>query len=137
MKSIKVLLQYPIAETNSPVIWMFATKYNVWFSILQADVQPGQGGRLILDLTGEEESLAEALDYARSVNVSVSILSKSVEWDEDLCVHCGTCTAACPTKALTINQDSAELCFDNERCVVCELCTRVCTTGAMKVAFYK
>ena len=134
MKSIKVLLQFPISETNSPVTWMFATEYGVRFSILQADVRPGQGGRLVLDLAGEEDSLAAALEYAKSVDVSVTILSKSVEWDEDLCVHCGACTAACPTKALTIDPQTAELCFDNEKCVVCEMCTRVCTTGAMKVA---
>ena len=137
MKSIKVLLQFPISETNSPVTWIFATKYGIRFSILQADVRPGQGGRLILDLAGDEQSLADALDYARSVNVSATILSKSVEWDERLCVHCGSCTAACPTKALSISPDTAERSFDNELCVVCETCTRVCTTGAMKVAFHE
>lgn len=136
MKAIKVLLQFPVEETNTPVTWMFATEYGIRFSILQADVRPAQGGRLILDLSGEEESLAAALDFARSVGVTVKVLSKSVEWDEDRCVHCGACTAACPTKALTMDFDTAELCFDNEKCVVCETCTRVCTTGAMKLALF-
>ena len=137
MKSIKVLLQFPISETNTPVTWMFATEYGIRFSILQADVRPGMGGRLILDLVGEEESLAAALDFARSVDVAVTVLSKSVEWDDDLCVHCGSCTAACPTNALTIDSESAELRFNNEQCVVCETCIRVCTTGAMKVALFE
>ena len=137
MKSIKVLLQFPISETNSPVTWVFATEYGIRFSILQADIRPGQGGRLILDLTGEEGSLAAALDYARSLDVSVTVLSKTVEWDEELCVHCGSCTAACPTNALAIDPETAELSFDNELCAVCEICTHVCTTGAMKVALYE
>lgn len=136
MKSIKVLLKFPIGEADKPVTWLFATKYGLRFSILQADVQPGRKGRLIMDLSGDEESLSAALDFAKSENISVTVLSKSVEWDDTLCVHCGSCTAACPSKALTIDPVTAELCFDNEACVVCELCTHVCTTGALKVALF-
>ena len=68
MKSVKVLMKFPMDEEGKPVTWMFATKYGLQFSILQADVKPGQGGRLIMDLTGEENSIKEALEFAQSGN---------------------------------------------------------------------
>ena len=136
MKSVKVLLKFAVGEATKPITWEFATVYGLHFTILQADVQPDQGGRLIMDLSGEEENIERAIAYAKEENVSVTVLSKSVQWDNTLCVHCGACTAVCPSRALSIDPVTAELCFKNELCVVCERCTYACPTGALSVALF-
>ena len=136
MKSVKVLLKFAVDEVKKPITWTFATEYGLRFSILGADVR-ATGGRLIMDLSGEEEAIEQALDFARGENVSVTVLSRSVVWDNARCVHCGACTAVCPSKALHLDPASAELCFDNERCVVCEMCTHACPTGALQVNLFE
>ncbi len=137
MKSVKVLLRFPVSETGKPVTWMFATEYGLRFSILQADIRSDRGGKLIMDLTGEPENIEKALQFARDENVGVSILSRTVYWDDKTCVHCGACTAVCTTKALSIDPVTAELVFHNDKCTVCEMCTHACPTGAMKVDLYE
>jgi ferredoxin len=62
---------------------------------------------MILDLSGEAENIDKAMDYARSRNVRIKILSKAIVWDEGTCVHCGACTAVCLHKALTLDPVSA------------------------------
>jgi len=133
MRSVKVLLKFPVDEASKPVAWVFATEYGLKFSILHADIRAGRGGRIIMDLSGEEENIARAMEYARSENIEVKVLSRMVLWEDGVCVHCGACTAVCTAKALSLDPVTAELKFDNEKCVACEMCTHACPTGAMHV----
>ena len=135
MRSVKVLLKFPVDDASKPVAWVFATEYKLQYSILQADIRAGQGGRMIMDLRGEEEDIAAAVEYARSENVEVKMLNRMVLWDDEVCVHCGACTAVCAAKALSLDQETWELKFNNEKCVACEMCTHACPTGAMHVDF--
>lgn len=132
-KSVKVLLKFRVHETDKPIAWLFATKYNLCFSILQSDIRAGFGGQLIMDLTGEEEDISAALAFARGENVETRILSRTVCWDDEVCVHCGACTAVCIGGALSLDPVTASLSFDNSKCVACEMCTHACPTGAMRV----
>lgn len=133
MKSVKVLLKFAVNETDKPVTWLLATKYGLRFSILQADIRSDHGGKLIMDLTGEPENIEQALKFAESENVGVTVLSRTVVWDDGTCVRCGACTAVCTSKALTLDPETADLIFDNEKCIVCEMCTKACPTGSLKV----
>ncbi len=135
-KSVKVRLKFNTSDTEKPFVHLFATEFGLVFSILQAEITPGQGGRMILDLTGEAENIEKALEYAKSRNVRVKILSKAIVWNDSTCVHCGSCTAVCMHKALTLDPVSAELSFNNENCVVCEMCVKACPTGAIAVDIY-
>ena len=63
----------------------------------------------------------------------MQILSRVVRWDDKVCVHCGSCSAVCRTRALKLDHDTAMLSFDNDRCVVCEMCVKACPTGALTV----
>ena len=137
MKSVKVLLKFPVAETGKPITWMFATEYGLRFSILQADIKSDRGGKLIMDLQGEPDNIEKALEFARKESVEVSVLSRTVYWDDSTCVRCGACTAVCTSKALRLDPVTAELTFDNEKCIVCEMCTHACPTGAMKVDLFE
>ncbi len=135
-KSVKVRLQFNTTDTEKPFVHLFATKFGLVFSILQADIMPGRGGRMIMDLTGEAEDIERALAYAAERNVRVKILSKAIVWNDASCVHCGACTAVCLHKALTLDPVTAELSFNNESCVVCEMCVKACPTGAVRVDIY-
>ena len=135
MKSVKVMLQFPMQETSKPITWLFATEFGLKFSILQADIRAGRGGRIIMNLSGEEENIAGAMQFAREENVQVTQLSRLVRWEDEVCVHCGACTAVCPSGALSIDKVTAELKYQNEKCVACEMCTHACPTGAMHVEF--
>ncbi len=136
MRSIKVLIKFSAENADMPLAWTMATRFSLKFSILQADILSGQGGRMIMDLEGDADSLDQALEYVRSLGIGVTILSRSIAWDNDVCVHCGACTAVCTRKALSLNPVTAELQFDNALCTVCEMCTHACPTGAMHMDFY-
>jgi ABC-type methionine transport system ATPase subunit len=95
-KSVKVRLQFNTSDTEKPFVHLFATKFGLVFSILQADIMPGRGGRMIMDLTGEAEDIERALAYATERNVWVKILSKAIVWNDAASVHCGACTGRLP-----------------------------------------
>jgi len=65
--------------------------------------------------------------------VVVDSIDQDIKRDEDICTHCGACTAICPTNALSINRDTMEVLFDSELCSGCELCVPVCPPRAMEV----
>ena len=132
-KSIKVRLQFNPADVTKPVIYLLSRDFNIVFSILQADIRPGQGGRTILDLSGEEEDLRRALEFVQKENIRVTELATAVTWQDEKCLHCGMCTAVCSHQALRLDPITAELSFNNDHCVVCEMCTHACPTGALFV----
>jgi len=131
--SVKIRLRFRPANTERPFVHLFATRFGLVFSILQADISPDKGGRLVLDLIGEESAIDDALKYTIEQGIDVQILSRVVRWDDRVCVHCGSCTAVCRTRALQLSPDTATLSFDNARCVVCEMCVSACPTGALTV----
>lgn len=132
-KSVKIRLRFRPEDTKQPFVHLFATKYGLVFSILQADITPDKGGRLVLDLSGDQSAIEAALAFTAAQGVSVQVLSRVIHWDDQVCVHCGSCTAVCVQRALTLDRETAMLSFDNARCVVCEMCTKACPTGAIRV----
>jgi len=134
-KTIKLLLKFDENSINTPLIYQLSRDYDLIFSILQADIKPGKGGRTILELKGEEENLRRGLEYANSCKVESKILSKAIVWDDLNCVHCGACTAVCQQKALHMDPETATLSFDNEKCVVCEMCVSACPTNSIVTDF--
>lgn len=135
MKHAKIMLKFPVHETTKPIAWLFATEFGLKFSILQADIRAERGGRIIMDISGEEENITRAIAFARAENVEVQLLTRVVCWENDVCVHCGACTAVCTSKALSLDKETFELNFDNSKCLACEMCTQACPTGAMHVDF--
>ncbi len=136
-KSIKVRLKFDANSASKPMIYYFAKNFDIVFSILQADIRPGTGGRTILEMRGEEEALERTLAFAIDQGVDVKILSKAVVWNDKTCVHCGACTAVCQPKALSLDADTAELSFNNAACVVCEMCIGACPTGSIRLDLYE
>lgn len=134
MKKIKLLLRFPSERTGKPVSSHLIRDYNLDFNILSAHINPGMTGELTLELTGEDGNLDAGVRFLRDEGVSVTMLSRSIEWDGEKCTHCGACTAVCPSGALSLD-DKAELTFDQDKCLVCELCVAACPLKVMAVNY--
>ena len=116
-----------------PVTYILARDFNVAANIIRAQVAPNRMGTLVLELSGDIDALHDSLDWLRSRQVHVSLVSQEIVVDGDLCVHCGLCTGVCPTEALRLEPETAKLSFTRSRCVVCEKCIPTCPVAAISI----
>ena len=105
-----------------PVTYRLAKDFNVAANIIRAQVAPNQIGKLVVELSGDIDELDAAIDWLRSQDIGVSLASREILIDEEICVHCGLCTGVCPTEALTLDPKTFRLTFTRSRCIVCEQC---------------
>jgi len=128
-----VHLTFPPEISNNPVVCLLAQNYGVSFNILKAQINPGREGRMMLEITGTKDTCDHALDFLAESGVIVTSTAQRISRDEEGCMHCGMCTAMCPSRALRLDRESRLLLFDPERCTICGLCARVCPVKAMHV----
>jgi len=126
MKSRRFVLTFPPDATGEPITYNLIRKYNIMVNIVKADVTPGHVGHLVMEMTAPAKVLKEGMEYMRQRNVECEPIDKKITCREDLCIHCGACSAVCFAGALTMNRKTAELSFEPEKCVVCELCLTAC-----------
>ncbi|MEG3986092.1 NIL domain-containing protein [Microcoleus sp. S28C3] len=127
----RVTLTFPQRSIQMPVTYRLAKDFNVAANIIRAQVAPNQVGKLVLELSGDIDQLEAAIDWMLSQNIGVSLASREILIDEDICVHCGLCTGVCPTEALTLDPESFKLSFARSRCIVCEQCIPTCPVQAI------
>lgn len=132
MKSENVLLIFRANIMYRPVIYKLARDFDLVFNILEAKILPRREGRILLELRGEPELIARGLEFLRENQVVVERLEDKVWREDELCTHCGACTAVCPTEALALVRPSMEVTFDVQKCVACGMCGLACPFGAMK-----
>ena len=65
--------------------------------------------------------------------VKVNNASQEVRREKKTCIHCGACTAVCPTGALYVKRPEMEVIFEQTKCSICEMCVPACPTRAMEV----
>ena len=53
--------------------------------------------------------------------------------NRDLCTRCGTCVGACPTKAISLDEEFYPK-LETELCTECEICSRTCPGGKINFA---
>jgi ferredoxin len=126
MTSRRFVLTFPPDATGEPITYNLIKKYDIMVNIVKADVSPGKIGHLVMEMTAAGKTLKEGMEYIRQQNVECEPIDKKVTYREDLCIHCGACSAVCFAGALTMKRQSAELSFEPEKCVVCELCLTAC-----------
>lgn len=73
----------------------------------------------------------KGVTFLKDQGVTVSSPEHQIFKNEEICTHCGACTAICPTEALYIKRPEMEVIFDKDKCTVCELCIVTCPTRAM------
>ena len=137
MLSKKVIFTFSPQNVERPVTYQLIKNYDLWINILQAKFEPSLGGKLVLELKGNEEQIKEGLNFVRQIGVKVELLEQEVLWDEKKCIDCGACVSICPTGALALDKVTYKLKLNYEKCIVCGNCVEACPLGAIKVTFYE
>lgn len=133
MYSKKIVIRYTPDTVQQPVIYQLVKQYNLVFNILKARIFPRREGVIVLELSGSKDDFDLGIRFLKEMGLKVEPLSKSVSQNIDKCVHCGACTAFCPTGALAFEKQSQKVLFDPEKCNGCELCVSACPVRAMEI----
>jgi ferredoxin len=136
MYSRKIVIRYSADIVEEPIIYALVKKYDLVFNILKARIFPRREGVIVLELTGTKENFDAGIRFLKEKGLKVESLSKSVSQNQDRCVHCGACTAFCPTDALFFEMGTQRVLFDAEKCNGCELCVSACPVRAMEVNIF-
>ncbi|MDD3839983.1 MAG: 4Fe-4S binding protein [Clostridia bacterium] len=136
MKKIKLSLRFSPHLTEKPITYHLIKDYDLVINILNAEINFNKAGKLTVEMEGTEENIDKGLRYLEQQGVKYKIFTKTIIWEEDKCVHCGACTAVCPSRALKMDQKDWSLSFDKSKCLVCELCIQACPINAMDMDFF-
>jgi len=127
-----VHLSFPPDTSAKPVVCNIIKLFDLCFNILKAQINPREVGEMVLEINGLEQAVADGLEYLKEHGIKVTPVAQKVRKDEDLCVHCGVCTAMCRPRALEIDRATWRVRLDSEKCVACGLCVKVCPVKAME-----
>ncbi|MBT3312349.1 MAG: 4Fe-4S binding protein [Desulfobacterales bacterium] len=133
MYSKILILRFPNTEVQKPLVCYLAKDYGLTFNILKASVLPRREGVMVLELTGTKKNFNLGVSYLKEQGVNVQNASQEVNRDNDRCMHCGACTAVCPTGALSIERPDMAVNFDQKKCSVCAMCVPACPTRSMGI----
>ncbi|MHC9539567.1 MAG: NIL domain-containing protein [Vulcanimicrobiota bacterium] len=133
MKHQRFILTFPQHLIEEPLTYVLVKDYDLKFNILNARITPNEEGKLVLELTGEEGNMEKAILYVRDRGIQVEVISKDIRRDDEQCIHCGACTAVCPSGALHLDRNSFEVKLDKEKCIMCTLCVNACPVNVIRV----
>jgi len=133
MYSKKIVIRYTPDTVQQPVIYQLVKQYDLVFNILKARIFPRREGVIVLELSGLKENFDRGIGFLKKLGLKVEPLSKSVSQNVNRCVHCGACTAFCPTGALSFEKSTLKVLFEPENCNGCELCVSACPVRAMEI----
>lgn len=131
MKTIKIGLSFTPENTDKPIITNLV-KMGLSCNILKASITQGKRGKAVLELSGDNGDIDEGIEFLKQLGITVKLYTDNIIHYEEQCVHCGACTAVCPSDALTMNQETWQLEFDMEKCLMCGHCVKACPTRAIK-----
>lgn len=131
--SKKIVIHYSASNVDQPIIYELVKHYDLVFNILKARIFPRREGVIVLELIGSSENFDQGIRYLKDKGLKVEPLSKNVMQNLEKCVHCGACTAFCPTEALSMERETMKVIFNVERCNGCELCVTACPVRAMEI----
>ena len=131
----RMVLHFPADTVNEPITYTLIREYNVLVNILNADITPGKEGNLLIEMSGDEVQVDEALVYLEDKHVQISPVAKNILFKEADCIHCGACSSVCFPGALTMDVSSRKLVFTPELCVACELCIKACPLQLFELNF--
>jgi formate hydrogenlyase subunit 6/NADH:ubiquinone oxidoreductase subunit I len=127
-------LRFPPNRATRPVTYHLVKDYDLTPNILRARIEPGQQGRLLLEVTGRKADIDAAVAFLGMEGIEVAAAASDIVLDEERCVVCGLCTAVCKPDALSLSSDGS-LTFDKDACVYCEACVVACPRRAITLEF--
>ncbi|MBT3387784.1 MAG: 4Fe-4S binding protein [Desulfobacula sp.] len=132
MYSKITILTFPPEISQKALVCQLTKKYDLLFNILSARISNKKEGYMVLEISSASKTgFNKGIKFLKDQGVSISSPEHQIYKDEEICTHCGACTAVCPTEALYIKRPEMEVIFDKEKCSVCELCVVTCPTRAM------
>ncbi|MCF6248668.1 MAG: 4Fe-4S binding protein [Desulfobacula sp.] len=132
MYSKILILNFPSSVAQKALVCQLTKKYDLMFNILSAKISNEKEGYMVLEISsGTKAGFNKGVRFLKDQGVSVSSPEHQIYKDEEICTHCGACTAVCPTEALHIKRPEMEIIFDKKKCSVCELCVITCPSRAM------
>ena len=134
-KKQRLVLRFPADSVGDPITYTLIKTYDVMINILNADITHGREGNLLIEISGEKESVDGAMSYLESINVGISPVVKTILFKQSECIHCGACSSVCFPGALEMDTESRELRFTPEKCVACELCIKACPLQLFELNF--
>jgi len=127
-----VILHFPPVVAQKALVCQLTKKFDLMFNILNARISNRKDGFMVLELSSATRSgFNKGISFLKDQGVEVSNPENQIYKDEEICTHCGACTAVCPTDALYIKRPEMEVIFNKDKCSVCELCILTCPTRAM------
>jgi ferredoxin len=127
-------LRFPPNRATRPVTYHLVKDYDLTPNILRARIEPGQQGRLLLEVTGTKDAIDSAVAFLSREGIEVDAAASDIVLDEDRCVVCGLCTSLCKPQALALDGEG-RLVFDKDKCVYCEACVVACPRRAITLEF--
>jgi ferredoxin len=128
-------LTFPPRSAVKPITYHLVKDFDLEPNILRAQIDPGQKGHMLLEVTGSKDGIAAGVEYMESAGVIVKEAASDIRLDEEACVVCGACTAVCRPDALTLVEGTSDLRFDKDECVYCEACVVACPRRAITLQF--
>lgn len=128
-----VSLRFPPESSGQPMMYNLAKLFDLTFNILQANINPRREGHMILELSGTLERYRQGVTYLQEQGIRVTPVAHEISRDEQSCMHCGLCTAMCPSRALHLNLGTRLVDFDQDKCTACNMCVNICPVHAMVV----
>jgi L-aspartate semialdehyde sulfurtransferase ferredoxin len=132
----KIVLTFPHAEMDRPVVYHLVKDFDLVFNILRANITQEEEGKMVLELSGKKEDFEKGMEFLKQHGVTVEALQKDVSWLDAKCIQCGVCITICPTDALKIDRKTMLISFDPDKCIACELCVKPCPARAFEVKLY-
>lgn len=138
MKMVKrrFILKFPPQSGDKPLSYVLVKEFDIRINILKAEVIPGKRGNLLLELEATASNLKNGIAYLEQHQVECIPLDKKISWKQELCIHCGNCTAVCFAGALTMDSNTWQLEFHKDECVACELCVKACPLRLFDIDFH-
>ncbi len=133
MQAKIIVLHFPATEAQKPVVCNLAKQFGLTFNILKATILPRREGIMVLELSGSRKNFSDGVNYLKSQGIEITRVEKEIKRIHARCIHCGACTAVCPTGALSIERPEMTVKFDQSKCSVCQLCVPACPPRAMEI----
>lgn len=131
----RLVLTFPRETVEQPITYHLIKDYDLIVNILRAKINPEEEGKLVIEISGENEKIKKGMDYLESLRVGIQPLAQDIKWLEDRCTHCTACISICPSGALSVNRESMLVSFDSEKCILCKLCIPACPFKAVEILF--
>ena len=134
MNKTRVVLSFPPETVEEPITYNLIKDYDLMVNILRATIDPGKQGRMVVELSGEDNKLSLGLNYLENLGVNVEPLAHEIKHDEERCFSCTACVPICPTGALEVDRKSWIVSYNAEKCVACGSCVEACPYSAVEIS---